>query len=508
MSTIFWVVALLVVAACFGAIGYMIRKYMALRTVDSAERKADDILTEARTKQKEILLEASDKSIKIIDKAKQEAEERRQEINHLQKRVEKREALFDQKLLELEERQQKLYDKARQVDTVKKEIETVKQQQVEKLEKISELTREEAKEILIKHTEERAKTDLLGRIRKLQEQSTEQLETKAKELISTVLQRISHAHTAETTTTIVNLPSDEMKGRIIGREGRNIKAIEQLTGVEIIVDDTPEAILVSGFNPIRRHLAKRSLDKLISDGRIHPGRIETVVEEAKKELAVDIKKAGEDALYELGITGIEPKLIMLLGRLKYRTSYGQNQLLHSLEVAKLAGLLAAEIGADVSICKKGGLFHDIGKAVDQEIQGGHPEIGYDILKKFGLPEEVAYLCIAHHEDNPRTLEGVVCKVADSISGARPGARKDSFENYIQRLDELEKLANNFEGVDKTYAIQAGREIRVFVRPENIDDYRAMKLAREIADKIEQELKYPGEIKVTVIRETRITEYAR
>jgi ribonuclease Y len=299
-----------------------------------------------------------------------------------------------------------------------------------------------------------------------------------------------------------------MKGRIIGREGRNIRAIEQLTGVEIIVDDTPEAILVSGFNPIRRHLAKRSLDKLIADGRIHPGRIESVVEEAKKELALDIKKAGEDAIYELGITGVDPKLVMLLGRLKYRTSYGQNQLMHAIEVGKLSALLANELGANAAVAKKGGLFHDIGKAVDQEVQGGHPEIGYDIMKKFGLPEEVAYLCIAHHEDAPKTLEGIICKVADAISGARPGARKDSYENYIQRLDELEAVANSFAGVEKTYAIQAGREVRVFVVPEEIDDYKATALARSIADKIEQELKYPGEIKVNVIRETRITEYAR
>jgi len=508
MNTTFWIITLIIVGGASGIIGYILRKYFGSKSVDSAEKKAGDIITEAKTKQKQILLEANEKAIKIIEDGKQEANERRKEVAHQQQRIEKRETLFDQKLLDLENRQQKLYDKAKQVETLKKQISKVKEEQLAKLEKIAELSVEEAKEILFKNTEEKNKDDLLGRIRKLQNESTEEIERQTREILSTAIQRISHSHAMETTTTIVTLPSDEMKGRIIGREGRNIRAIEKLTGVEIIVDDTPEAILVSGFNPIRRHLAKRTLDKLISDGRIHPGRIENVVEEAKKDLALDIKKAGEDTLYELGITGLDPKLVMLLGRLKYRTSYGQNQLMHAIEVAKLSALLAEELGADVNVCKKGGILHDIGKAVDQEVQGGHPEIGYDILKKFGLSEEVAYLCIAHHEDAPKTLEGIICKVADAISGARPGARKDSYENYIQRLGELESVASNFEGVEKTYAIQAGREIRVFVTPEKIDDYQALKLARDIADKIEQELKYPGEIKVNVIRETRITEYAR
>lgn len=508
MQSLYWIIALVLTIVVGGVLGYIIRKYVARQSIDSAERKAEDIITEAKTKQKKLLLEVNDKSIALIDKAKKEADERRKEITHLQRRVEQRETLFDQKLLDLENRQQKLYDKAKQVEDIKKDITAVKQEQMAKLEKIAELSQEEAKDILVKNTEEKMKLDLLGRIRKLQDENNEDLENRTKDILSTVIQRISHSHAAETTTTIVTLPSDEMKGRIIGREGRNIKAIEQLTGVEVIVDDTPEVILVSGFNPIRRHLAKRTLDKLIADGRIHPGRIETVVEEAKKELALDIKKAGEDALYELGVTGVDPKLVMLLGRLKYRTSYGQNQLLHSIEVAKLSGLLAQELGGNVAIAKKGGLFHDIGKAIDQDVQGGHPEIGYDIMKKFGMPEEVAYICIAHHEDAPKTLEGIISKVADAISGARPGARKDTYENYIQRLDELEAVANNFAGVEKTYAIQAGREIRVFVRPEDIDDYKATTLARDIADKIEQELKYPGEIKVNVIRETRIIEYAR
>ncbi|MBT4516625.1 MAG: ribonuclease Y, partial [Candidatus Komeilibacteria bacterium] len=310
------------------------------------------------------------------------------------------------------------------------------------------------------------------------------------------------------TTTSVSLPNEEMKGRIIGREGRNIKAIEHLTGVEIIIDDTPDAILVSAFNPVRRQLAKRVLEKLMADGRIHPGRVEETVTIAKKELALDIKKAGEDAAYKAGIVGLDNKLLQILGRLKYRTSYGQNQLQHALEVSHLSGLLAAELKANVAVCKKGGLLHDLGKALDHEIKGSHPEIGYDLMKKFGLPEEVAYMSTAHHEDHPKTLEGVIVKIADAISGSRPGARRDSFEEYIQRLSELEDTAKSFEGVEKVYAIQAGREIRVFVSPDKIDDYAAEKLARDIANKIEHDLKYQGEIRVTMIREKRITEYAR
>jgi ribonuclease Y len=327
-------------------------------------------------------------------------------------------------------------------------------------------------------------------------------------MISAAMQRIASSHAVETTTTVVNLPSDEMKGRIIGKEGRNIKTIEQLTGVEIIVDETPQTILISGFNPIRRHIAKRALDYLILDGRIHPGRIEDAISRAKEEIIKDMKKAGEEAAYEAGVVGLDPKLIQILGRLKYRTSYGQNVLQHSIEVSLLSQLLAEELGANVAVCKKGGLMHDIGKAVDHEVKGSHPQIGYEIMKKFALPEEISYLAIAHHEDSPKTLEGIINKVADAISGARPGARKDTYENYVQRLQELESVALSFSGIEKVYAIQAGREVRVFVRPEETDDLGATKLARDIASKIEEELKYPGEIKVNVIRETRVVEYAR
>lgn len=490
-------------------VGYFARKVWASKQVEGAEAKLQKALEDAKQQEQELLYKAKEKALKVIDDAKREESERRKEMQHLQSRLEQRESTFDQKLMQLEKNQNSLQDKENHLDNIRKELEQVREQQVAKLEKIAVLTKEEAKRVLLDATERDMKDELTDRIRKFQEQSSEELDKKAKELIGLAIQRVASPHTAETTTTIVQLPNEEMKGRIIGREGRNIKALELMTGVEIIVDETPESIVVSGFSPVRRQVAKRALDRLMSDGRIHPGRIEDMVEQAKKEIAQDMKKAGEEAAYEVGLAGMDPKLLQLLGRLKYRTSYGQNVLRHSVEVATLAGLLAEELNANVSVCKKGGLLHDIGKALDHDIQGTHPEIGYDILRrKFKMPEEIAYQCISHHEDQPATLEGCIVKAADAISGSRPGARKDSIEEYIKRLEELEKVATSFEGVEKAYAIQAGREIRVFVTPEKIDDYAAIKLAREIANNIEKELQYPGEIKVTVIREKRVIEYAR
>lgn len=489
-------------------VGYFIKKILTTDAISRAERKAHGIVEAAKDKQKELLLEAKNKAIQLIDEAKLEERERRKEINELQARLEKREALFDNKIMELEEKQKKVAEQIEKINLVKEEIRKIREQQIAKLESIAQLSKQEARDLLVNKVEESMRDELLSRIRKLENQSVEELEKRAKTILSTVIQRVASTYTAESTTTIVAIPNEEMKGRIIGREGRNIKTVELLTGVEIIVDETPDSIMVSGFNPIRRHLAKRVLDTLIADGRIHPARIEEVVTKSKKELAYDIIKAGEEAAYEAGVVGLDQKLIQILGRLKYRTSYGQNQLRHAVEVSHLASMLAHELGANVAVCTKGGLLHDVGKALDHEVQGGHPEIGHDLIKKFGLPEEVAYMALAHHEDQPKTLEGIVVKCADAISGSRPGARKDSYENYVQRLKELETVATSFEGVEKAYAIQAGREIRVFVTPAEIDDYHAKTLAREIANKIETELKYPGEIKVTLIRETRIIEYAR
>ena len=370
------------------------------------------------------------------------------------------------------------------------------------------MDKEQAQKVLLNNVEKTMEESLMSRIKKLEEENSIELEKLANQKLANVIQRCSISHATEITTTVVDLPSEDMKGRIIGREGRNIRSIEQLTGVEIVVDDTPQVITVSGFSPIRRHVAKKALEKLILDGRIHPAKIETAIEEAKKEIAIEIKKAGEDAAYDLGIAGLDPKLVQIAGRLKYRTSYGQNVLQHSIEVANLSALLAEELGANVPICKKAGFLHDIGKAVDHEIQGTHPEIGRDIGKKFNLPPEIITPILEHHEDNPTTLEAVIVKVADAISGARPGARKDTYERYLQRLEELESIATRIEGVDKSYAIQAGREVRVFVEPNKLSDIESQKVAEKIAKDIENELKYPGEIKVTVIRENRIVEYAR
>lgn len=507
-ESIIWVILTFVGLPGGMIVGWWGRKVWAAKQIDTAEAKLQNLINETKNKQKELLIQAKDKAIRIIDDAKREANERVREGTRLQERVEKRETLFDRKLMEFEDKQQKLYEKAERLETIKREISQIKTEQLTKLEKIAQLTKEEAKKVIIENTEREMGEELLERIKKLQKESGEELNKEAKNILSRVIQRVATSHTAETTTTVINIPSDEMKGRIIGREGRNIKTIEQLTGVEIIVDDTPETIIISGFSPIRRHLAKRALDKLIQDGRIHPAKIEEAVESAKKDLAIDIKEAGEEATYEVGIAGLDPKLIQILGRLKYRTSYGQNILRHSIEVANLSALLAEELGGDVAIAKKGGLLHDIGKAVDQEIQGTHPEIGRDIGKKFGLSEEVIKCIETHHEDQPASLEALIVKMADAISGSRPGARKDTYEQYLQRLTELENIAKSFEGIEKAYAIQAGREIRVFVIPEKINDLQAMKLAKDISKKIEEELKYPGEIKVNVIREMRVTEYAR
>ncbi len=499
----------IVLGAVAGAgIGYALRNLLGKKQVLSAEAKVREILADARSKEKEALLQAKDKAFGIIDEAKKEETRRRQELQSQQQRLENRENLFDKKLSDIESKEEVLKGKEQKVDELKVEIEKIKEQEVTTLEKVAGFNREEARSNLLDAVEVRMKDELLQRIHKLQKEGNESLEREARDILSVVIARCASSHTVETTTTTVALPSDEMKGRIIGREGRNIKALEQLTGVEIVVDDTPETIVITGFSGIRRHLAKRALEKLIVDGRIHPARIEEAVEEAKRDLSVDIRKAGEEATFEAGVAGLDPKLVQVIGRLKYRTSYGQNILRHSIEVSFLAAMLAEELHANTVVARKGGLLHDIGKAVDHEVQGTHPQIGYEIMKKFGLPEEIAYISIGHHEDPPKTLEALIVKVADAISGARPGARKDTYENYLHRLEELEQVASSFEGVEKTYAMQAGREVRVFVVSEKIDDYAAMKLARDIATKIETELKYPGEIKVNVIRENRYVEYAR
>lgn len=496
------------IAIVFGLLGWWLRKQRALTQANSAELRAETILNETKNKEKKIILEAQDKALKIIEQAKHEADDRHKETTHIQQRLEQRENLFSEKLLELQDKQQALYDKIGEVEKAKEKIGQLHAEQVTALEKIAHLSKEEALEKLFERLEVDSKDALTSRLKKLENETSDTIDEKTRELVGAAMQRLSSNFITELTTTTVDLPNDEMKGRIIGREGRNIKSIEQLTGVEIIVDDTPNAITISGFSAIRRHLAKRALENLIKDGRIHPSKIEDAVDTAKRELALDIKKAGEEALYELGITGFDPKLVQIIGRLKYRTSYGQNALKHAVEVSHLCGLLADALGADAATAKKGGLLHDIGKAVDHEVKGSHPEIGAQIARKFGLSEAVIAPIEKHHEDHPDDIITIIVKVADAISSSRPGARHDSFEQYVQRLEELEKVAQSFGGVERVYAIQAGREVRVFVKAEEVNDLRAHEMAKDIAKKIEEELQYPGEIKVNLLRETRVIEYAR
>ena len=467
-------------------------------------------LQDAEIKHQDVLQKAKEKAIQILESARLEEKTLLDAVKTQQGELLAREHVFAERLLDIDTQRTSLEEAKQAIEAGKAEISTLSERWRTELSKLATYSREEALTRLLQDIERESADILVGRIRKLDERDAEDLDRQAKNILATMVQRQAASHVVETTTTHVELPTEEMKGRIIGREGRNIKAIELLTGCEIIVDDTPNAVTVSGFSPIRRQITKRALDKLIIDGRIHPGRIEEFVEEAKKELAVDIKKAGEDALYEVGISTaeIDPKFTQILGRMKFRTSYGQNALVHSLEVARLSILLAEELGADVEVCRKGGLFHDIGKAVDHDLQGSHPEIGYKMMQKYGFSENICYQSIAHHEDKPKTLEGIIVKAADAISGARPGARKDSLEFYIKRLEGLEKVALSFEGVEKVYAIQAGREIRVFVNPKQIDELGAERMARAMAKKIESELSYPGEVRVTLIRETRVVETAR
>lgn len=490
------------------ALGYFMRMKIAQAQANSLEAKSEQILTEAKNKQQSLILEAKEKAVQILDEAKKEEVRLRQDVISEKQRLEKRETMFDQKIIEFQEKQQQLVEKAERVKQIKQEIEQVKEQQIVKLQEVANLTAEDAKQELLKKIEETTKTDLLGRIIKLEKESSEVYEDKAKEILVDSMQRCASSHAAENTSTMITIPSEEMKGRIIGKEGRNIKTIEKLTGCEIIIDDTPDSIIISGFSTIRRMVAKLALDKLIADGRIQPARIEEFVDKAKQELALDIKKAGDEALYKMGITGIDPKLVNIIGRLKYRTSYGQNVMNHCMEVGYIAGMIAAELGLNAALAKKCGFFHDIGKSVDHETQGSHPEIGHMILKKFNMDEDICQAALTHHHDKPYNIYSSVAKAADAVSASRVGARRDSYEQYITRLEDLEKTASGFGGIDKVYAIQAGREVRVFVRPNEVDDYQAYQLAKDIAHKIEQELQYPGEIRVSVIRETRVVEYAK
>jgi ribonucrease Y len=494
----------------FGLVGgYYIRKVQIANKVGSIEARVARVLEDAKSKEREILLDAKSKAIEIVDQAKKTEADFRNQILKVEDRIAKKESELDKKQVEVDKLKTDVLTKRAEIEKTHEQMKEVKQRQLEQLQKISGLTLEDAKRVLLEATEKSIREELSLLSRKLLVQAREDADKKAREIVSLAIQRCASEVTSEQTTTTVTLPNEEMKGRIIGKEGRNIRTFEQMLGVEVIVDDTPDTVVISGFNSVRRHIAKLALEKLIQDGRIHPAKIEEATEKAKKDVAEMIKEAGEAAVYELGIANFPPKLVQLIGRLKFRSSYGQNVLKHSIEMAKLAAIIAEEVGGDVQVVKQGAILHDIGKALDQDMEGTHVEIGKQIAKKFNLPEKIINAIEAHHGDVEYTsVEAAIVDAADNISGSRPGARRDSYEQYVQRLEELERLATSFEGVEKVYAIQAGREIRVFIRPEKLDDWGATKLAREIANKIEQDLKYPGEIKVMVIRETRVIEYAR
>lgn len=490
-------------------IGYFLRKTLAQKQAGNLEEKISKLSEEAKEKAREIMDKAKSEALTIIEESRKEEKERKDQIAKLEERLLKREDSLDGKIAKQEQEEKSLQEKAEKLKSLKEEFEVIKQKQISRLEEISGYDAERAKNEIFNIIEQKNKDEMVVRMDKLERESRDTLEKKAKELLTTVMQRFSGSQAGETTTTTLKLPSEEIKGKIIGREGRNIKAIEKMTGAEIIIDDTPEAVLISSFDPVRRQVCKLALEKLIADGRIQPAKIEETVEKAKEEVSQKIREAGEDAVKELKIIGLDPRLVTLLGRLKYRTSFGQNVLEHSLEAAHLSGMLAEELGADVKITKMGALFHDIGKAVDHEVQGTHVDIGKKILQKFNIDQRVIQAMQSHHEEYPyETLESILVQVAESVSASRPGARRGTLETYIKRLEELEAIAMSFEGIEKSYAISAGRELRVFVKPETVDDLEARKLARKIADKIEEELKYPGEIKVNVIRENRVIEYAR
>lgn len=486
----------------------------------SAQARADkiieDAVAESKTIKKEAILEAKEQELKLKNEFERESRDKKAELNRQEQRLnqkednlEKKEAALDRKNEELENQKKNLAAKHVEIEKLQEKLSNQHELMVQELEKVSQLTKEEAKKLLTEEILEETRHDVALQVRNIEQTAKDEAENEAKNIISLAVQRCAADHASEITVSVVPIPNDDMKARIIGREGRNIRALENATGIELIVDDTPEVVILSGFDPVRRETARLALEKLITDGRIHPARIEETVAKVKKELDQEIKAAGESAMFDVGIYGLHPELIKLIGRLKYRTSYGQNVYKHSIEVAELAGIMASELGLDVVMAKRAGLLHDIGKAVDKEQEGTHVQLGADLAKKYGEKTNIINAIAAHHGDcEPKTIEAVLVAAADAISGARPGARRETGTNYVKRLEKLEQIASDFNGVDKCYAIQAGREVRVIVKPEQVDDAQAMFLAKDIAKKIEAELEYPGQIKVNVIRESRAVEYAK
>lgn len=501
---------LIIAAAGIGAAaGYLAQKRFVSAEIKAQQAEAEKQLAEAQARAKDIILKAKDEALKYREDVDNELKKKRQDLQREDERLRHRRESVDRRHEMMEQREKKLDKKEKDLDRQRENLLAIEQKQLQELQRVSGLSVEDAKALLLQQVEKETRQDAARLIREIEQQAREEGEQRAREIITTAIERVASDQVAETTVSLVPLPNDEMKGRIIGRQGRNIRAIEVATGVDLVVDDTPEAVIVSSHNPVRREIARVALSKLINDGRIHPGRIEKIVEKAEEEVNAAIVEAGERAALEVGITGLHPEVIKLLGQLKFRTSYGQNVLNHAVETAHLAGMLAAELKANVQVAKAGALLHDLGKAVTHEVGGAHALIGAEYARKYGVPEPVCNIIASHHgEEESQSLECVLVIAADAISGARPGARRESLEQYLKRVDALEQMANAFPGVQQSYAIQAGREIRIIVKPEEIDDLGAINLSKQIARKVEDNLEYPGQIKVTVIRETRSVEYAK
>ncbi len=514
MDGYIWAIIIGVVALLAGlAAGYVYRKNIAEKKIGRAEETVVKLIEDAQKKaeaiRKETVLEAKEEVHKLRNEFDKETKERRNEQAKLERRLLQREESLDKKNDAVEQKEQQLDRKLKDISKTKEDISKLRDQQIEQLERIADLTSDQAKGLLLEKVESEARHDMAVMLRDIEMKAKDEAEKKARNILSLAIQRCAADHVAETTISVVALPNDEMKGRIIGREGRNIRALETATGIDLIIDDTPEAVILSGFDPVRREVARVALEKLIIDGRIHPARIEEMVNKAKKEVDNQIREAGDAAVFDVGIHSLHPELVKLLGRLRYRTSYGQNVLKHSLEVAHLAAIMAEEIGANAKLAKRAGLLHDIGKAVDHEMEGSHAQLGADLAAKYKENADVVNAIAAHHQDvEAKTVEAVLVQAADAVSAARPGARRESLDNYVKRLEALEEIANSFNGVEKSYAVQAGREVRIIVRPEDVDEVGTTLMARDIVKKIEKDLDYPGQIKVNVIRETRAVDYAK
>lgn len=505
LSVVIGVLAL----AVGGLLGYTLKIRIGKGQVEAAKGSAATILAEAESKKREALLEAKEEAIQLRTQAEGDLKGRREEVQRLERRVAGKEENLDRKTDAQERKAEELTKQQEQLGQQKEQVEELRQQQLKEIERVAALSADEARELLLHEIEEEVREDGARRVRLIEAETKEKADSRSRDILATVMQRLTTDVVTETTVSVVPIPSDEMKGRIIGREGRNIRALEAATGVDLIIDDTPDVVALASFDPVRREIARVALTRLVTDGRIHPTRVEEMVEKARKEVEETIEQAGEEAAIEAKCTGLHPEVLKTFGRLKYRTSYGQNQLKHAVESAFIASMLAEELGADVNVCRRGALLHDLGKAIDHDVEGTHAMLGAELARRYKINQAVVHCIEAHHDEvEPTTVEAVVVQIADAISGARPGARQETLEHYIKRLEALEGVANEFPGVEKAFAIQAGREVRVIVKPEQIDDVEALRLARDVSKKIEEALEYPGQIKITVVRETRAVDYAR